>query len=84
MTPSIGRIVHFVPDETTRKALGGNHLTMGAADTHVVAIIVRVWSNTCVNLKVFGDSPNDTWVTSATFEDSPEPKPHTWHWPPRQ
>jgi hypothetical protein len=59
------------------------------------AIIVNVWSDTCVNLQVFTDGsnsdpismssecPNLKWVTSATFDESAEPQQRTWHWPPR-
>lgn len=40
------------------------------------AIVVRVWSDTCVNLQVFTDSDNDNlppvvWKTSAVKGDGP-------------
>lgn len=41
------------------------------------AIIVMVWSDEVVNLKVFTDGPNDTWKTSVLFD---EEKPGHWSW----
>lgn len=73
MKPSIGRIVHYV---TSTKA-------------HVAAIITAVWSDTCVNLRVFYDGSNNQegntqwgeWVTSKSLDESMQPG--TWHWPER-
>ncbi len=45
----------------------------------VPAVIVAVWSETCVNLKVIGDGPQDTWVTSVS-EGTGE---RSWSWPER-
>lgn len=76
-----GRIVRYVlPD--------GPH----AGDARP-AMVVRVWSPTCVNLQVFLDGVNDfegdpdvapnlRWVTSATLDPSAK-EPGSWHWPPR-
>lgn len=72
MKPSIGRIVHYVSQ------FNGNH---------VAAIVVRVWSDTCVNLRVFYDGTNDApdgeseWHTSRTLDESADPQKGTWHWP---
>lgn len=73
---SLGRIVHYVP---------------GVQDTLTEtrpAITVRVWDESAgtSNLQVFTDGGNDTgtnveWRTSVVFSE--EPKPGTWHWPPR-
>ena len=83
MTPTIGRIVHFVQ----KKPSGYPEGQM----VHVPAIITAVWSDTCVNLQVFTDGTNSDepnmnpvkWVTSATFDESENPQPRTWHWPER-
>lgn len=45
--PTVGRIVHFVQKNPN-----------GAGVIHLAAIIVAVWSATCVNLQVFTDSSN--------------------------
>ncbi len=39
-------------------------------------MIVRVWSDTCVNLKVLVDGNFDFWVTSASQGDGPR----NWNW----
>lgn len=74
MKPTIGRIVHFVLDPTK---------------SPIAAIIVAVWTDTCVNLRIFQDGSNtqpnqwDEWQTSKTFDDSVTPASGTWHWPPK-
>lgn len=35
------------------------------------AIVVRQWSTTTVNLRVFCDNREDAWITSATMGDKP-------------
>lgn len=85
MKPTIGRIVQFVQ----KKPAGypeGSLVTLPA-------IIVAVWSDTCVNLQVFTDGSNSEsdgcaqlsakWVTSVTLDESENPQPRTWHWPPK-
>lgn len=74
MKPSIGRIVHFV---------------LAPGTNPVAAIIVAVWTDTCVNLRIFQDGSNSQptqfseWITSTTFDDSETPQVRTWHWPPK-
>ena len=83
MKPSIGRIVHFVQKKPSGYPAGVVHLP---------AIIVAVWSDTCVNLQVLTDGRNSDednmsmvkWVTSIGVDESPEPAPYTWHWPERE
>ena len=80
MKPTIGRIVHFVQ----KKPAG-----YGDALVHLPAIIVAVWGDTCVNLKVFTDGTNSDpaetnsvkWIASATLDETVTPQPYTWHWP---
>ena len=87
-TPTVGRIVHYALD------LGGAR----PADTRP-AIIVRVWSDTCVQLQVFTDGANDhlradggpaaadepaaNVVWRSSVAYDPDGKPGTWRWPPR-
>jgi len=79
--PSIGRIVHYVLSSGRSKG------------ERRPAIIVRVWSDTCVQLQVFTDSGNDFssdqqgydglfWATSVLLDESGE-RPHSWHFPER-
>ena len=83
MKPSIGRIVHFVQAVTER-----DHQRI----VHLPAIVVSVWSDTCVNLQVFTDGTNSEvynqesvkWVTSVPLDESESPQPRTWHWPEKQ
>lgn len=46
-------------------------------------LIVRIWSETCVNGQVFLDGNDSLWATSATFDNGENPVTRTWHWPPR-
>ena len=69
MEPTIGRIVIFnVPEDMKPKVNFAEKLP---------AIVVRVWSNGILNLKVFGDSPDVIWVTSVSQGDGP----NQWNWP---
>ena len=73
--PTIGRIVHYVPEENSPEA--SNYAK------EVPAIVVAVWGEgALVNLKVFTDGPTDTWVPSAHYSESKESR--TWHWPERE
>jgi hypothetical protein len=67
--PSLGRIVHFFP-------------TTGSEP--LAAVITRVWSDTCVNLEVFGSAAGPD-ETQGRFPTSvvQGPGPRTWSWPPR-
>jgi hypothetical protein len=72
--PSIGRIVHYCLESGPKEG------------EYRPAIIVKVWSETCVNLQVFTDNDNDNlpnayWVTSA-LEGEVGTK-RTWCWPQR-
>ena len=78
MKPSVGRIVLTpVAPETNN------------GSTVAPAIITRVWSDTCVNLRVLHDSENITWKTSVKLCESeaeahdPDAFGHTAYWPPR-
>ena len=73
--PSIGRIVHYNVSDGDSADLKHNY-----SET-LPAIIVRVWSDRTVNLKVFTDGPNDVWLTSRELEDEPGQEGR-WSWPP--
>lgn len=66
-----GKIVILNLTDDQRKALGGNHTTSPASESTAPAIIVESWSESTANLKVFGDSENNIWVTSAPKGDKP-------------
>ncbi len=69
MAPTIGRIlIYHIP-------IGEMDSNNGNADAP--AIVVRVWSDTCVNLKVFCDGAFDVWKTSVTEGTDPG----EWSWP---
>lgn len=71
--PTIGRIVLFQP-------------TVPGAEV-VPAVITRVWSDTCVNLHVFGSQlPEEAqgMLPTSVIESMGGPgTPRTWFWPPR-
>ena len=77
--PTVGRIVHYVAAK---------------GDKIQPAMIVQVWSDTCVNLQVYRDGGNDrahdghddelsVWKTSVVQNEEDHNAPNTWHWPPR-
>lgn len=85
-TPTVGRVVLF-------KSSCPEH--MGSDTAPVPAIVTRVWSPTCVNLRVLADGHQTPWVTSVIFAedidsyDPGEPQEHgaysaAWGWMPYQ
>lgn len=67
MKPTIGRIViyRYYP-------LGGPN-----GSEFCPAVIVRVWTDTCVNLKLLEDGPENSWKTSVMHGiDNAQ-----WDWP---
>lgn len=86
MKPTIGRIVHYWP----RKSAGADNglpMVYAVAAEPVPAIIVRVWSDDCVNLRVFNDAEPrydaeaQEHVTSVTRCDQGDT--WGWDWPAR-
>lgn len=75
MKPTVGRIVLYNagPGQFSDPSGPGNE------SSPLPAVIVRVWTDTCVNLKVLTDGPKDAWVTSVTEGEGP----YCWSWPPR-
>ena len=72
-----GRIVYFVVGQyiVDQFHSSGNAPTLGDI---VPAMVVKVWSDTCVNLKLFLDGPENAWVTSVVYSETNAPA--TWHW----
>lgn len=81
MKPTIGRIVIYNTTYGEREAMQeASRLTSGCnVQNKLPAIIVAVWSDTCVNLKVISDghSRSDFWKTSASQGD----QDGQWNWP---
>jgi hypothetical protein len=75
MNPQIGQIVNYV-------------LKGGKSEGEIrPAIVVRKWSETCVQLQVFTDcsndgpeyTPNVVWKTSVLYSAATKKEPGTWH-----
>jgi hypothetical protein len=93
--PTVGRIVHYYPSKRDEGTILNNISMEGVAGpiikdgTVLPAIIVQVWSDTCVNLRVICDGPKDAWKTSVTLFGSAGvavdeyEKAGSWEWPPR-
>src|SRR5689334_3129034 len=85
MKPTIGRIVIYNTTQEDRdrqsyEGVNGNgpvRITVGNVQMQLPAIIVAVWGDTCVNLKVINDGQNDFWVTSSLQGDGER----QWNWP---
>lgn len=71
MKPTIGRIVIFNVPEYIMNGINGNK------SSQLPAIIVAVWSETTVNLKIITDGQNDIWATSVSQGDGV----NQWNWP---
>jgi len=63
--PKIGDIVLYKVGEADSSELRSNYAEV------LPAIVVMVWSDECVNLKVFTDGPVDAWRTSALAGNDP-------------
>ena len=78
-SPSPGRIVLYRLNDYDRvvlKEAGADNPNNGADEAP--AMIVRVFSDTCINLRVFVDGREPLWVTSKTPGDDEG----QWRWPP--
>ena len=95
MTPTIGRIVHYVLGAQDIEAINGRRFggSVEAPPVHhgnrhnagdvVPAMIVYVNQGDppSINGQAFLDGNDSLWITSRP--ESTEPEPHKWHWPPR-
>lgn len=70
MNPTIGRIVIY---RYTEICSHGNFAEV------CPAVVVRVWSDTCVNLKLLEDGNRNEWKTSVLQGDGKG----QWQWPGR-
>lgn len=70
-SPKVGRIVLFKSMDRKETSDHGN-------DGEVPAIITRVFSETCVNLKVLRDGEVDRWFTSVVRD---QVGGRSWRWP---
>ena len=75
--PTVGRVVHFFPIPTSSLYCHGNPLA---------ATIVRVWSDTCVNLALFdGDAHLHQLTSVSLHQDGPVPVDSGYAaWPARE
>lgn len=67
---TIGRIVWFVP------------ASADSAERDWPAIVIRVWSPTCVNLRVFRDDGGQELVSSVPYDETGRNN-YAWRWPER-
>lgn len=75
MSVLAGQVVHYKvsPDDAPKLLYNGASI--------LPAVVVRVWSDTCVNLQIFTDGPTGTfWKTSVLEGD--EPGKWTSYWQP--
>ena len=85
MTPTVGDNVLFTFDFEQRKSIGdhapGVLVELGQSTT-VPAIVVAVFSDTVVNLRIHPDGPGrDLWETSVPLKDETTEKCRYWEWP---
>jgi hypothetical protein len=72
--PTVGRHVLYTPTAAERDEWAGNPIAPGE---QLPAVIVAVWSDECVNLRVLQDGPDVPWVTSVPLGTGE----YTWQWP---
>jgi hypothetical protein len=61
--PEVGDVVIYKVQEKDDPEINYNYAT------ELPAVVVRVWGDTCVNLKVLTDGPADAWKTSVLRGD---------------
>jgi hypothetical protein len=87
MKPTVGRIVSYHLADHDSDAIKSNFSKDAEGNWYgnpvLPAVIVRVWSDTCVNLKVLTDGPVDGWKTSVNIADENN-KEGFWSWPVRE
>ncbi len=88
MTPVVGDRVLFTFEARRRDEIGmhaSGALNKLGQSTTVPAVVVAVFSDTVVNLRVHPDGPGpDLWETSVVLRnlmDEPAEKNRYWEWP---
>jgi hypothetical protein len=71
MTPSVGRIVHYVAYGTP----GGEY----KAGAHRAAVVTEVFTPECVSLCIL--NPTGLFFATSVMQDETAERPGTWHWP---
>lgn len=87
--PTLARMVHYTLNEADAESIntrrisdefpGMNSGNRVEAGQDCAAVVVRVWSDSLVNLQVLLDGTDSYWATSRSEGDG---QGH-WHWPPR-
>lgn len=78
--PSLGRIVLY----TFPKGVDHEFTKQAGQSSQVPAIVVGVWSDTCVNLRVFTDGSQPLpCITSVSLKGEHSGDGNFWEWPPR-
>lgn len=74
---TVGRIVHYVPEDWSE-------VNEQKTPQVVAAVITKVWGDGKVALQVFGPSTSQQFVwTEAAVPYSPEYRVGSWSWPER-
>lgn len=86
ITPSVGRIVHYVLSDTDvasindQRSKSGGRGNTPVAGQHYAAILVCTWAGaSSANLQVFLDGTDTYWATSRSQDDAGTQ--NTWHQP---
>ena len=82
MKPTIGRIVLYKTEVSDMfKMEAAKQINGGCNRAKVLpAVVVAVWSDNCVNLRVIADGNLDLWKTSVVQGD----QPGQWNWPVKE
>lgn len=75
MKATIGSVVIYNTTKDQRKKM--EESSVDNEQFKLPAIIVAVWGDECVNLKVLADGETDLWVTSSVKGDNEM----EWNWP---
>ena len=81
MKPTIGRVVVYKTTEQDQSLMKAKSETDGRCNVQeeLPAVIVAVWSDECVNLKVNLDGDGEIWKTSINNGN----EQGQWNWPER-
>jgi hypothetical protein len=82
MKVTIGRIVIYKTTDQDKDLMRAAGLVNGGCNVpdELPAVVVNVWGESCINLRVICDGKLDMWKTSITEGTTPG----TWHWPVKE